>query len=218
MGSFRSVPPTKRFSAFGTLDHLLNPGVGRMTLFEEEADWRASLDVIGELCGSYACRVAAAARCRTLGTFCSGQNVTTTPCSILQRLTNKHVQQWQHHRHCGATGMFIRADTSRFPFRRTTTTNCSVTSREMPCGQRGPSGQRGPKTDADRATRTPGVGRAFRHGDPRTRTKLGRWPDRFSAALAGRNRSTNHRQKRRSKRSGGRPATARSAAARPGAT
>lgn len=48
MDSFRCVPRTKRYSAFSTLDHLLSRGVGQVTLFEEEADWRASLGVIGE--------------------------------------------------------------------------------------------------------------------------------------------------------------------------
>ena len=155
---------TERYASDRLVYHVLNGGMGRMTLFEEDADYREFLRVVGEtfrlvcmpICGY--CAIP-----NHTGTFCSGRWVMTifpVSCSGLPTRTSNGDNSIAT---ASAAGMSIRADSSRFPSRRTITTiRYHVTPSEMPCGPRWSSG---PKT---------GAGRAFRQGDPWSRTKLGR--------------------------------------------
>lgn len=115
------------------------------------------------------------------------------------------VQRWQHHCHQGATGSSIGAIAVFF---READNHYQVLRYVKRNTLRAAWAQRGPKTETGRAARTTGVRRTFRGGDPRTRTKASRWPDRFSAASAGRNTSTNRRRKGKSKPSSGRSTAA----------
>ena len=166
MGSFLDTPRTERKQLFGCLDRVLNRGVGRMTLFEEVADCRAFLGVGAEtlrlvrmsICGC--CAMLNPAYFLLWTVFHDGLS------SCQQRLTNTHVQRWQHQSPTTGDGEPDRGRCQSFSVRGTTPAQCSVTSSEMPCGLCGPSGLCGPTTDASRAARRTGVGRAFRGGDP----------------------------------------------------
>ena len=117
-------------------------GVGRMTLFEEEADCRAFLDVGGETL--WLVRMSICGCCVMLNPayFLLWTVFQDDLSSFQQRLTNTHVQRWQHHRHQQATRSSIGDDFSPFPSGEQRLPSAPLHQAKCLAGCAGPAGRR----------------------------------------------------------------------------
>jgi len=109
------MPRIKRIAPGGMVYHVLNRGVGRMTLFESDADFRAFLRVVGETLRLVPMRVCG---------WCVMPNhwhLLLWPVGdddlprFMQRMTNTHVQRWQRHRHRVGQGHVYQGRYKSFP-------------------------------------------------------------------------------------------------------
>jgi|GEM_PF-157489 len=92
------MPRTKRNSPGGLICHVLNRGVGKMTLFEDEGDYRALLRVLGETLRLAPMRIFAFCIMPNHWHFPLGPDGDDDLSAFMQRMTNTHFQRWLRHR------------------------------------------------------------------------------------------------------------------------
>src|SRR5688572_6671245 len=92
------MPRTKRIAPGGMVYHVLNRGVGRMTLFRTEEDYRAFLRVVGESLRVAPMRICGFCLMPNHWHFVLWPEADGQLATFMQRLTNTHVQRWQRHR------------------------------------------------------------------------------------------------------------------------
>ncbi len=112
------MPRTSRIAPGGMIFHVINRGVGRMTLFDDAADYDAFERILEETLEILPMRICA---------FCLMPNhwhLLLWPendgdlSAFMQRLTNTHVQRWQQHKHLVGTGHVYQGRYKSFPVNR----------------------------------------------------------------------------------------------------
>ncbi|MFM7739596.1 MAG: transposase, partial [Planctomycetota bacterium] len=95
--------------------HVLNRGVGRMILFDADADYRAFLRVVGETLRLAPMRICGYCLMPNHGHFLLWPVGDDDLSTFMQRLTNTHAQRWQHHRHLVGRGHVYQGRFKSFP-------------------------------------------------------------------------------------------------------
>ena len=111
----RRMPRSERYTPGGLIYHVLNRGVGRMTLFEEEGDYRAFLRVVGETLRLSAMRICGYCVMPNHWHFLLWPEGDDDLSSFMQRLTNTHAQRWQRHRGRVGQGHVYQGRFKSFP-------------------------------------------------------------------------------------------------------
>ena len=109
------MPRTKRCTPGGLVYHVLNRGVGRMTLFEEDADYRAFLRVVGETLRLAPMRICGYCLMPNHWHFLLWPAGDDDLSTFMQRLTNTHAQRWQHYRNRVGQGHVYQGRFKSFP-------------------------------------------------------------------------------------------------------
>lgn len=95
--------------------HVLNRGVGRMRLFEKDADYTAFEAVVEETLRAYPMRVCAYCVMPTHWHFVVWPKEDGQLAAFLQRLTITHARRWQEHRGCVGSGHIYQGRYKSFP-------------------------------------------------------------------------------------------------------
>jgi putative transposase len=95
--------------------HVLNRGVGRMTLFETDSDYRAFLRVVGQTLRLTPMRICGYALMPNHWHFLLWPETDEQLPQFMQRLTNTHVQRWQKHRARVGQGHVYQGRYKSFP-------------------------------------------------------------------------------------------------------
>jgi putative transposase len=109
------MPRTRRFAPGGVVYHVLNRGVGRMTLFRSPEDYRALLRVVGETLRAAPMRICAFSLMPNHWHFVLWPEADGQLAAFMQRLTNTHVQRWQRHRRRVGYGHVYQGRYKSFP-------------------------------------------------------------------------------------------------------
>jgi putative transposase len=93
------MPRPSRYTPGGMVFHVLNRGVGRRTLFEKDADYRAFERVIEETLRTRPMRICAYCLMPNHWHFILWPTSDGDLPAFMQKLTNTHVKRWKEHRH-----------------------------------------------------------------------------------------------------------------------
>src|SRR5579872_294041 len=136
------MPRTNRVTPGGMVFHVLNRGVGRMRLFDSDADYLAFENILEETLVVQPMRLLSYCLMPNHWHFVLWPKEDGDLAAFMQRLTVTHVTRWQSGTKSGLdTDTSIKDASSRFPFRRMNTFSRScATSSATHCGQ-GSSGR-----------------------------------------------------------------------------
>ena len=109
------MPRTSRVAPGGMLFHVLNRGVGRMRLFDDDDDYAAFERVLTETLEIQPMRVCAYCVMPNHWHFVLWPEADGDLARFMQRLTNMHVQRWQQHKHLVGTGHVYQGRYKSFP-------------------------------------------------------------------------------------------------------
>jgi putative transposase len=113
------MPRTARVTPGGLVYHVLNRGVGRMTLFEKAGDYESFVRVLGETLARHP-----GIRLLTWCILPNHWHMVVWPRgdrdlgSFMQRLTITHTRRWQEHRGCHGSGHVYQGRYKSFPVER----------------------------------------------------------------------------------------------------
>ena len=109
------MPRVARLAPGGMVFHVLNRGVGRMTLFEKDGDYEAFERVLEETLEHRPMRLLAYCLMPTHWHMVLWPRADGHLAAFMQRLTITHVRRWQEHRNLVGTGHIYQGRYKSFP-------------------------------------------------------------------------------------------------------
>ena len=109
------MPRTSRVAPGGMMFHVLNRGVGRMRLFDDDGDYAAFECVIEETLAVRSMRICSYCLMPNHWHFVLWPERDGDLASFMQRLTVTHVTRWQEHKQLVGTGHVYQGRYKSFP-------------------------------------------------------------------------------------------------------
>lgn len=109
------MPRTARVAPGGMVFHVVNRGVGRMRLFDDDADYAAFERVLEETLDVCPMRVCAYCLMPNHWHFVLWPERDGDLATFMRRMTITHVTRWQEHRHLVGTGHVYQGRYKSFP-------------------------------------------------------------------------------------------------------